>query len=571
MHNQLHFLDDSLCTSIELLPETDHEHRKLFASGLLWCYGFHHEQAHRHFTQLVQAAPQCALGYWGLAYSCAPFYNRPWSWFTNAQQTRNAEHGFNTIKQGLALFRDDQDSKTEDRNHRSLVFQLLSNLALLFRQPKPVDSATFQSWQVEYADAMLTLTDAYGKQPDIATLIVESLLNCTPWQLWNIRNGDPTEYSRVNDAIMLLESALNHSESNRSHVGLLHMHIHALEMSPEPQRASRSASQLRQLCTSMEAIPPHLPHMATHIDMLTGQYRDAIETNIRAVCLDQTIPFDANEFYLISRLHNMHLQLTAAMMAGRRSEATQARRNIENLVNESNSRMHDEWLRLSIEGFYANRLHTHIRFGEWDLLTTESLNKRKTEFSTMPFAQAMTVYARSVAHANVDNLNAAEQGLVQLEKQYNDVPDWYVINNNPARRILAVALAMLEGEWRYHAGDVNGGLDKLRNAVVVCDELDYCEPWPWMHPPRHALGALLLEQKKLDEATVVYETDLGLNDKLPRCLQHPLNLWSLTGLAECYNTLGNKNGSENIANALSLASGYADIKIQSSCYCRKSL
>lgn len=36
--------------------------------------------------------------------------------------------------------------------------------------------------------------------------------------------------------------------------------------------------------------------------------------------------------------------------------------------------------------------------------------------------------------------------------------------------------------------------DNLRRAVDLCDQLNYDEPWGWMQPPRHALGALLLEQ-----------------------------------------------------------------------------
>ncbi len=34
----------------------------------------------------------------------------------------------------------------------------------------------------------------------------------------------------------------------------------------------------------------------------------------------------------------------------------------------------------------------------------------------------------------------------------------------------------------------------LRQAVELDDNLSYTEPWAWMHPPRHALAALLLDQ-----------------------------------------------------------------------------
>jgi tetratricopeptide (TPR) repeat protein len=57
------------------------------------------------------------------------------------------------------------------------------------------------------------------------------------------------------------------------------------------------------------------------------------------------------------------------------------------------------------------------------------------------------------------------------------------------------------------------------------DTLRYDEPWGWMMPVRHALGALLLEQGHYDEAEAVYTKDLEL---------HPGNGWALKGLATVY-------------------------------------
>jgi hypothetical protein len=48
------------------------------------------------------------------------------------------------------------------------------------------------------------------------------------------------------------------------------------------------------------------------------------------------------------------------------------------------------------------------------------------------------------------------------------------------------------------------------------DDLPYDEPWGWMQPIRHALGALLVEQGRAAEAEAVYREDLGLGGALPR-------------------------------------------------------
>ena len=59
-----------------------------------------------------------------------------------------------------------------------------------------------------------------------------------------------------------------------------------------------------------------------------------------------------------------------------------------------------------------------------------------------------------------------------------------------------------------------------------------------MQPTRHAYGALLLEQGRVEEAEAVYRADLGLDDTLARACQHPGNVWSLHGYHECLTRLG---------------------------------
>ena len=127
---------------------------------------------------------------------------------------------------------------------------------------------------------------------------------------------------------------------------------------------------------------------------------------------------------------------------------------------------------------------------------------------------------------------------------------------------------MLEGELAYHKGDFERAFDCLRESVRRNDELAYNEPWAWMHPPRHALGALLLAQGHYDEAQEVYRTDLGLNGKLARCAQHRGNVWSLHGLVECMQAQGDGSDLAVIEEKLRQALAKADMTISSSCLCR---
>jgi hypothetical protein len=134
--------------------------------------------------------------------------------------------------------------------------------------------------------------------------------------------------------------------------------------------------------------------------------------------------------------------------------------------------------------------------------------------------------------------------------------------------MLAVGEKMLDGEIEYHRGNYDLAYDRLREAVRRDDNLSYTEPWAWMHPPRHALAALLLEQGHVTEAEEVYRDDLGLSGRIQRCTQHPDNVWALHGLVECLERHGETQQLPGLRLQLAAAQQKADFPIRSSCMCR---
>ncbi|TGW06516.1 hypothetical protein EN788_41710, partial [Mesorhizobium sp. M2D.F.Ca.ET.145.01.1.1] len=143
--------------------------------------------------------------------------------------------------------------------------------------------------------------------------------------------------------------------------------------------------------------------------------------------------------------------------------------------------------------------------------------------------------------------------------------------SNPTRASLAVGAALLDGELAYHQGRHEEAYGHLRHAVELDDNLSYTEPWAWMHPPRHALAALLLDQGHAAEAEQVYRDDLGLSATVQRCAQHPDNVWALHGLVECLSRRGETEELPALQARLATAMAKADVPISSSCLCRTSV
>ena len=150
------------------------------------------------------------------------------------------------------------------------------------------------------------------------------------------------------------------------------------------------------------------------------------------------------------------------------------------------------------------------------------------------------------------------------------VPESRRVHNNLIVNLLGVAEEMLNGELEYRKRNYDTAFAHLRKSVELSDALPYDEPWGWMQPTRHALGALLLEQGRIEEAEAVYRSDLGLDGKLSRACQHHDNLWSLHGLHECLVRRGERAETALIRQRLDLAQARAEIQIRASCFCRQT-
>lgn len=270
-------------------------------------------------------------------------------------------------------------------------------------------------------------------------------------------------------------------------------------------------------------------------------------------------------FYSAYRCHNYHFKAYGAMFLGQYRPAIEAAEEmIETLppaLLATGSPPMADWL----EGFVPIKQHVLIRFGKWREILDQPLPEDRELYCV---TTAMMHYARTVAHASLGDVDGAAAEREAFLAARDRVPESRMLFNNTCLDILAVAEAMLTGELEYRKGNHDVAFERLRHAVELDDTLPYDEPWGWMQPVRHALGALLLEQGQHAEAEAVYRADLGLDGTLRRACQHPDNVWSLHGLNECLARRGETVEAGLIKQRLDLASARSDVSIQASCFCR---
>jgi tetratricopeptide (TPR) repeat protein len=529
---------------------TSKEAQLWFDRGFIWTYAFNHEEAAKCFEKAIVHDPACAMAYWGLAYTLGPNYNKPWTVFDEEDLATSLRRTHDAAAQAKGA------STAASPVERALID------AIQFRYSHGLPTGDLSGGNREYAQAMESVYKAFSDDLDVAAIYADALMNLHPWQMWDLTTGQPTVGARTLEVKEVLDLALTQVEAVRN-PGILHLYIHLMEMSPRPETAMTIADHLRGLVPDAG----HLNHMPSHLDLLCGDYRRAIVANSEGIRGDNKFLFREGplNFYTLYRSHNLHFKIYAAMFSGQSQIALKTSLQLENSIPDDLLRIESPPMADWLESFLSMRMHVLVRFGLWEEVLDLELPHDAELYCV---TTAMIHYAKGVAYAATKRIEEAEEERTRFREALKRVAPSRTLFNKSCIDILAVGGAMLDGELAYRQGNFDTAFSHLKRSVELYDALPYDEPWGWLQPTRHAYAALLLEQGQVEEAASIYSADLGLDNTLPRALQHPNNVWALHGYHECLKRLGRMAEAAIIEPQLKFAEAIADVPIQSSCFCR---
>lgn len=493
-----------------------------FDQGLAFLYAFNHDEAIRSFTQATRFDSECAMAWWGIAIANGPHINNPMV---------DEEH---SAAAWSALLKAQEYASLATPIERALI----GAAGKRYASPAPADRKDLDQ---AYADAMRRVWKKYPKDADVGALFAESMMDLRPWDLWK-PNGSPQP--GTNEIVATLEDVLR---IEPKHPLGLHLYIHSVEASPDPWRAMDEGDRLRFLQPALG----HMVHMPSHIDVRTGQWLKAMESNERAMKADaeyrKRVPKQG--FYQIYMTHNHHMFAFAAMMRGEGAKAIQA-------MDDMMKPFPAEWLvqmAPAIDGYMAMPIEVRVRFGKWD----EVLDQPELP-EHFPIARTLRAGARAVAFAAKGDPVSARREQAEFYRLRRAVPAGRSVGNSPAEGVLATAHHLMNGEILLAEGKMEAALAQLRRGVQAEDQLRYDEPPDWIQPVRHTLGAALLKMGRLKEAEQVYRADLA---KLPN------NGWSLYGLSEALARRGQNVEAKKLRQQFEEVWARADTRITSSCLC----
>jgi tetratricopeptide (TPR) repeat protein len=389
-----------------------------------------------------------------------------------------------------------------------------------------------------YATAMRAVHRRYPQDVDAAMLYVESIMDLRPWGYWQ---GDGTPHEGIAEIVALTEQVIARSPR---HPGALHMYIHLME-SVAPEKAERAADTLLTLMPAAG----HMVHMPAHIYQRVGRYADAMRSNELAIAADEDYIAQcrAQGLYPMAYYpHNIHFLWFAATFDGQSRVAIASARSLA-------AKIDDEALSALplLAGFRMVPYYALTRFGRWEEMLAEP-----DPPASSPVLRAVWHYARGLALVATSRTDAADAELGRLRALLADESmKQPLFSPNSANAALAPAPEVLAGEIAAARGDFDRAIAHLERAVRLEDSLVYTEPSEFHFPPRHALGAILLEAGRPSEAETVYWEDLRRNRE---------NGWALFGLLQALRAQNKTESAAVVEARLAKAWARADVTLTAS-------
>jgi tetratricopeptide (TPR) repeat protein len=501
------------------------EAQRYFDQGLRMAYGFNHEAAGRAFAQAARLDPQCAMCVWGQALVLGPNINLPMDPSLARDATALASRAA-----ALAA-----SARPADR-------ALIQALQARYVDPAPDDRSALDR---AYADALARVVEQFPEDDDAATLYAEALMDLSPWAYW-AADGTPAEHTPR--LVGELERVL---ARNPRHIGAMHYYIHATEASPTPERALPYADALAALAPGSG----HLVHMPAHTYIRVGRYHDATLTNFAATTADKdflAVCRGSNGVYPLGYVpHNWHFATMTTGLTGSRTLALQA---AGQTAQRADRAAMGEAPMQFMQQFVVAPWFTQVRFGDWDAILADA-----SPPPALPYPTAIRHFARGLAHARKGALDQAAREAQALHAIALDPAmaqvSFFDINN--AAAVLRVADALLRGELLRAQGRQDAAIAALREAAIAEDALAYNEPADWPLPVRPYLGAALLEAGDAGAAAEVFAQDLQT---------YPHNGWSLFGLAQAQQKLGQADAARETTRRQAVAWQWADAPLTAARY-----
>jgi len=424
-----------------------------FQRSVAMLHSFRYAETEKAFREVLAKDPSCAIATWGIA---AILMANPLSGAGPSPEW--AARGKAAIDEGRKIGAQSQ----RERDYIEAVAAYYEDWANRPEKTRQINRAkAFEALSARYPD-------------DDEAQIFYALYLAGTQSL-----ADQT-YTAYLSAAKILEKQF---EKHPDHPGVAHYLIHSYDAPPIAEKGLQAARRY----ASIAPAAPHALHMPSHIFTRLGYWQDSVAANKRSA---EAAKLD-KEFE--EALHAMDYMVYAYLQMGRDEDA---RRVVEEGSTAS------VFNTIKFAGPYAQAASPAryaVERGDWKLAMT--LETRK---SNIPYATALTHFARALGAARSGNGAAAEkdiQELARLRDELKAAKNDYWANEVEISRVGAAA-------WTAFAqGKMDEALSLMKTAADAEDKSEKHIVTPGrILPARELLGEMLLSLNRPADALKEFET-----------------------------------------------------------------
>ncbi|HWK10270.1 MAG TPA: hypothetical protein VNR64_09485 [Vicinamibacterales bacterium] len=416
------------------------------------------------FEGTLQQDRSCAMAEWGIALSR---WSNPFA--VGLRSPEQLALGMAAVERGRAI-----GAKTDrERAYLDAVAHLYTGAERLSQRQR-VEA---------YRDAMGRLSKQYPSDTEAAIFYALSLTAAEDL-------NDKTYAGRL-QAVAILEPLF---KQQPTHPGLAHYLIHSYDVPALAPRALDAANRYAAIAPSA----PHALHMPSHTFTRVGLWQESIDTNIASAKAAREQHATGEE------LHASDYQMYAYLQTAQDGAAKRLLDSLPDIVSRFGSQSvasaaPPSAARYAIAAMPARWV---LERGAW----TEAA-RLQVRPSDLPYADALTAYARAIGAARAGDVSTARDALAQLDalraRQAEMNEPYWTQQIDIQRQGAAAWLAFAEGRTADAVAGMRaaaGAEDRTEKAAIT--------PGP-LAPAREQLADMLLETKDARGALKEFEATLA--------------------------------------------------------------
>ena len=438
--------------------------RETFNLAVSLLHSFEYNEAEKTFVKIIDADPECAMAYWGVAMS---IYHALWF----APSDIELEKGFDILSV----------AESAPRNAREQEY--LDAIGAFYDDWQNLNHAT-RALKVE-----MKMEEIYENHPDDTEAAIFYAL-----ALKSTADRSDMTYSKQRKAGKILEEIF---PDQPNHPGVAHYIIHNYDNPELAHLALPTARRYAEIAPSSA----HAQHMPSHIFTRLGLWQESINSNINsassAVCYAKAVNMEGLGDF---EIHAIDYLVYAYLQQG---------------DNESASEQYDYLLRIGKVSSNSTGVayplaaipsRMALENKDWPRASNLELPPIEFAWDEHPWEQSILYFARALGASHTGDLDQAQNDISKLESYYQqllELDEKYYANQVMIQIKTAQA-------WLFYA---EGNLEE---ALALMQESAEMESHTAKHPvtpgevlpASELLGDMLLQMAKPQMALEAYEVDL---------------------------------------------------------------